>query len=157
MLKEPAKGSPRCVPLHWKFEQLGFLEDKVFGRKPSEHLFPELSNENAHAAFGVSVGKRFGNYVNGLQFSEASFRDDLSLQAMRHTVRTLLDNTDAKEAFVDELLGHESEGRRSEGRRYRKEVYLQNLKAAVDLPELPIDVERLRELASRIPPLKRKS
>ena len=49
---------------------------------------------------------------------------DLSLQAMRHTVRTLLDNTSAKTAFVDELLGHESEERRSEGRRYRKEIFL---------------------------------
>ena len=97
VLKEPTKGSPRCVPFHRKFEQLGFLEDKVFGRRPDEHLFSELSNENAHAAFGVSIGKRFGNYVNSLKFSEVSYRDDLSLQAMRHTVRTLLDNTDAKE------------------------------------------------------------
>jgi integrase len=156
VLKEPTKGSPRCVPFHWKFEQLGFLEDKIFGREASEHLFPELSNENAHAAFGVSIGKRFGNYVNNLRFSEASFRDDLSLQAMRHTVRTLLDNTDAKESFVDELLGHESEGRRSEARRYRKEVYLQNLKATIDLLELPIDVDRLRELALQMAPLGRK-
>ena len=109
VLKEPTKGSPRCVPFHQKFQQLGFLEDKVFGRKPNEHLFPELSNENAHSAFGVSIGKRFGNYVNSLKFSEASYRDDLSLQAMRHTVRTLLDNTKAKEAYVDELVGHESE------------------------------------------------
>ena len=73
---------------------------------------------------------------------------DLTLQAMRHTVRTLLDNTDAKETFVDELLGHESEGRRSEGRRYRKEIYLQNLKAAIDKLELPVDADRLHALAS---------
>jgi integrase len=152
VLKKPTEGSPRRVPFHRKFEQLGFLEDKVFGRSPSEHLFPELSNENAHAAFGVSVGKRFGNYVSNLQFSEASFRDDLTHQAMRHTVRTLLDNTAAKEAFVDELLGHESENRRSEAKRYRKEVYLQNLKATIDLLDLPIDTERLRALASTMAP-----
>jgi integrase len=155
-LKEPDKGSPRCVPFHLKFEQLGFLEDKVFGRRPDELLFPELTNENAHAAFGESIGKRFGNYVGSLEFSDASFQSDLSLQAMRHTVRTLLDNTDAKEAFVDELLGHESEGRRSEGRRYRKEVYLQNLKATIDLLELPVDVDRLCELALQMAPLRRK-
>ena len=157
VLKEPTKGSPRCVPFHQKFQQLGFLEDKVFGRKPNEHLFPELSNENAHSAFGVSIGKRFGNYVNIIKFSEASYGDDLSLQAMRHTVRTLLDNTDAKEAFVDELVGHESEGRRSEGRRYRKEIYLQNLKATIDMLELPIDVDCLRDLALEMAPLRRKA
>ena len=157
VLKEPTKGSPRCVPFHKKFEQLGFLEDKVLGRKPNEHLFPELSNENAHSAFGVSIGKRFGNYVNSLKFTEKSYSDDLSLQAMRHTVRTLLDNTDAKEAFVDELVGHESEGRRSEARRYRKEIYLRNLKATIDKLELPIDADRLRDLALEMAPPRRKA
>ncbi len=156
VLKEPTKGSPRCVPFHRTFEHLGFLEDKVFGRKPDEHLFPELSNENAHSAFGVSIGKRFGHYVNSLKFSETSYRDDLSLQAMRHTVRTLLDNTDAKESYVDELVGHESEERRSEARRYRKEVYLQNLKSTIDLLELPIDADRLRNLALKMAPHRRK-
>jgi hypothetical protein len=146
--------APRDKPLHRKFMHMGFLENKVFGREPEDHLFPELSNENA--AFGVSIGKRFGNYMDSLEFSEKAFVDDLSLQAMRHTVRTLLDNTSAKKSFVDELLGHESEERRSEARRYRKEVYLQNLKVTIDLLELPINVERLRKLTLEMAPIKRK-
>jgi len=67
---------------------------------------------------------------------------------MRHTVCTLLDNTDANESFVDELLGHESEARRSEARRHRKQVSLHNLEVTIDRLELQIDVARLRDLAS---------
>ena len=110
-------------------------------------MFPELSNENAHSEFGDSIGKRFGNYLSNITFSDKTFNEVLNLQAMRHTVRTLLDNTDAKEVYVDELLGHESEGRRSEGRRYRKGIDLANLKSAIDLLELPIDTERLHAVA----------
>ena len=73
VLKEPDKGSPRRVPFHYQFEKLGFLEDKVTGRKADEYLFPELSNGNSHSAFGVSIGKRFGNYVNNISFSNETF------------------------------------------------------------------------------------
>lgn len=135
------EGSRRLLPLHHNILKLGFLEACVLGRDGDERLFQELNNDNASESFGSALGKRFSNYQKAMKF----FPDGVEggLHRFRHTFMTRLENTDAKTTFVEELTGHESEGRRSERARYTKSIYVQNLKKTIDLLELPIDVDAL--------------
>ena len=118
--------SRRWVPLNRDLLRLGFLESLVSSRSASDQLFPELDAGNAHAAFGVSLGKRFGHY-------QRSQHPDLphGLHRFRHTFSTVLENTEAKSAFIDELTGHSSDQRRSERARYTKSIWIANLKTTI--------------------------
>lgn len=135
------EGSRRLLPLHRNILKLGFLEACVLGRDGEERLFPELNNDNANESFGSSLGKRFSNYQRAMKFFPAGVEG--GLHRFRHTFTTRLENTKAKTTFVEELTGHESEGRRSERARYTKEIYVRNLKRTIDLLELPIDIDSL--------------
>ena len=136
--------SRREIPLHNALLELQFVERNVEGRQPSELLFPELSDENAHGSFGESVGKAFfyyqSTYLKGMR---------TGLHRLRHRFITELENTDAKGAFIDGLTGHSGKERQSERARYTKEIYIQNLKRTIDLLELPIDIARLKDALVR--------
>ena len=136
--------SRREIPLHDALLELQFVERLVDGRQPSELLFPELSDENAHGSFGESVGKAFfyyqSTYLKGMR---------TGLHRLRHRFITELENTDAKGAYIDALTGHNGKERQSERARYTKEIYIQNLKRTIDLLELPIDIARLKDALVR--------
>lgn len=150
------EASRRIVPLHDALLELDFVDRLCNGRQPGELLFPELTDENAHSAYGESVGKAFLYYqktcLEGMR---------TGLHRLRHRFITELENTDAKSAFIDAITGHSGKERESERARYTKEIYLPNLKRTIDLLQLPIDTGTLKaalmryEIKVDVPPAQR--
>ncbi len=138
------EASRRIIPLHDALLELGFVYRLVDGRQPGELLFPELTDENAHSAYGESIGKAFFYYqktcLKGMR---------TGLHRLRHRFITELENTDAKSAFIDAITGHSGKERESERARYTKEIYLPNLKRTIDLLQLPIDITAMRDALTR--------
>lgn len=144
---EEDEGSRRRIPLHRRFLELGFVEDKVIGRPPHALLFDELDADNAHAAYGEKFGKRFGLYVRGCGIVEKG--EEAGLHRLRHLFCTILVNTVENVAFVDALMGHTGDERKSERKRYTDELFLKKLKQTIDRLVLPIDVAALKAAAER--------
>jgi integrase len=142
-LKLKNTNAERPVPLHDAMFILGFdIHLAQFG--PDDLIFPELSNDNAHETYGADLEKRYGRMLREV-FDRATAKR-LTHQSLRHFVATTLGNTEFKDSWVNELMGHEGV-RVSEAERYNKGLYVQNLKRMIDAIELPIDYAKLRELA----------
>lgn len=84
---DESEGSRRWLPLHDDLLRLEFVDTLVGERGPAEQLFPELDTENAHSAFGVSVGKRFKHYQRQVHPDWPH-----GLHRFRHTFSTVLEN-----------------------------------------------------------------
>lgn len=135
---DDGSGSERLVPLHADFIATGFLEDMVLGRPAGERLFIELNDDNAHGAFGVTLGRKLRYlFQNSGIFAVG---EEVGLHRFRHAFSTQLENTDAKSSFVDALTGHASEQSDSERQRYTKGIFVENLKKTIDLLRLPISL-----------------
>jgi integrase len=138
-------GSPRKVPLHRDFLELGFIEARVAGRDPEARLFPEAVS---HSEIGKDGGP-FGKWFLAFRVSVGVSADELDFHSCRHTVINRLVEAGVPEAHVEELCGHEGEERRSELSTYRHGMLLQTLKAAVDRLVIPLDVAALKEAVRR--------
>ncbi len=184
-VKEKDGASRRFVPLPQALIDVGFVDCLIAGRDPDEMLFPELSSDNAHRAYGVAYGKRFLNYVANVKpdFSSfaaescdamnippaerdamiereihrllTEFREKTSNHAIRHWFKTQAENAGCKTSFVEELMGHAHPEQKTEGGRYMKEVFVQNLKKTIDMVPMPFDPRALRQIAERSPPPKK--
>ncbi|WP_083875963.1 site-specific integrase [Caenispirillum salinarum] len=131
--------SKRLVPLHDELLRMGFIQDRVAGRDKSERLFKELSPRGKDEKYGIRISKWFTRYRQYLGIYE----EKVDFHSLRHTVSTLLKNTELPEGWIDEVMGHESEKRRSEGHRYTKRIWLQNLQKTVNAINLGIDLSHL--------------
>ena len=139
-------GSPRDVPLHLNILRLGFMEARVDGRDPEAPLFPEA------VSFGM-MGRNaepFGSWF-GLFRKHCGILDPrLDFHSWRHTAETRLLRAGVPQSHVDEILGHESEGRRSEmSAVYNHGMSIELLKDSVDKLSLPIDIEALIDAVER--------
>lgn len=160
-LKRPQ--SRRLVPLHDNLIKLGFVETMVVGRNLETQLFSELTPSETTGKFGDLVGKQFARVLENVGIELV--REDGSPSAgvfhpFRHFGETVLLNAGVSQGLVDALAGHKSAARdlaraeiidreSSEAARYMKGYYIENLKAAINKLELPIDVDRLKALADK--------
>lgn len=141
------EGSRRRIPLHRRFLELGFIEDKVVGRPPDALLFEELDADNVHGSYGNDFGKRVGRYMRNCGMVKVG--EEAGLHRLRHLFCTVLVNTVKNVAFVEALMGHTSDERKSEVARYTDELFLKKLKKTIDQLVLPIDVAALKAAAER--------
>ena len=169
------EASPRLAMIHREILDAGFIEALVTGRNPDELLFPELSNENAHRAYGVSFGKQISNYVSNVHFDLGfiyeelleeippgtpdrdrlvaermtallvEYRDKFTNHGIRHWWKTTAVNARCHPAHVDDQLGHVGDTR-GEGHRYQKELDCRVLKATVDQVPMPFNGAELKRL-----------
>lgn len=160
-LKRPQ--SRRLVPLHENLIKLGFVDIMVNGRDPEELLFADLVQSKATGKFGDRVGKQFARVLENVGIELV--REDGSPSAgvfhpFRHFCETVLLNASVSQGLVDALAGHRSGERdrtragmsaneTGEGARYMKGYYVENLAAAINKLEVPIDVNRLKALADK--------
>lgn len=179
VVKVTEGASRRWVPLSKHMLKLGVVESLLLNRDPEEILFPELSADNAHGIYGDAYGKRFLNYIKNVKVDfrvaaeaicdkqnvsnvdreaiiqreitalETEFRTKTNNHAIRHWFKTVLENLGCKTIFVEEVMGHANAYQKSEGGRYMKEVFVENLKATVDMVPLPFDPDELRRLAEQ--------
>ena len=76
--------------------------------------------------------------------------EKMDFHSFRSNVETQLKNAEGiKEAWVDEVIGHESPIRRSEGSRYTKEIYLPILKRCIDSIAINADLGHLKYFGLR--------
>ena len=80
---------------------------------------------------------------------ELEFREKTNNHAIRHWFKTTLENLGCKTIFVEEVIGHANAYQKTEGGRYMKKVFVENLKATVDMVSLPFDPHELRRLAEQ--------
>ncbi len=176
-VKETEGASRRFIPLSKVLLELGFVDAVLSGRDRDELLFPELTNDNAHGAYGVSYGKRFLNYIDRVEpdfmvfAAEAcapmdvsdderaelivrerdefltEFKNKTNNHAIRHWFKTEAENAGCKTMFVEELMGHAYAEQKTEGGRYMKEVFVRNLKLTIDMVPMPFNSIELRRLA----------
>jgi integrase len=132
-------GSPRYVPLHRNILDLGFIAARVEGRNPEDMLFPEARASVSDGKHGDLFGKWFGRWR--LKFGVPKGMD---FHSLRHTVATKLWRTGFSIPFAEEIIGHESAGRRSEFSRYNKKQTLEILDTAIQKIEMPVDVAALK-------------
>jgi len=139
-------GSPRDVPLHRDLLRLGFLEARVDGRDPEAPLFPEAVSHSVMKRDAGPFGSWYGHFCNACGVTDSR----LDFHSWRHTAETRLLRAGVPQSHVDEILGHESEGRRSEmGGIYNHGMSIELLKESIDKLVLPIDVDALIAAVSR--------
>ena len=139
-------GSPRDVPLHCDLLRLGFMEARVDGRDPEAPLFPEAVSFGMMGRNAEPFGSWFGLFRRHCGIVDPR----LDFHSWRHTAETLLLRAGVPQSHVDEILGHESEGRRSEmSAVYNHGMSIELLKVSIDRLALPIDVEALNEAVKR--------
>ena len=133
-------GSPRDVPLHCDLLRLGFMEARVDGRDPEALLFPDAVSHGLMERDAGPFGSWFGHFRKHCGVIDPR----LDFHSWRHTAETLLLRAGVPQAHVDEIIGHESGGRRSEmSRIYNHGMSIEILKVAIDKLVLPIDVDAL--------------
>lgn len=134
-------GSPRNVPFAELSLDMGFLEQRVYGRDPDEPLFPELLPQGYGLRRSAAFTDRFSYYRRGAKI----YRPRVDFHSYRGNVETDLKNHKPalSPAWIDELIGHESKFRRSEGDRYTKKIYLPILKGMVDSISIAADLSHL--------------
>jgi hypothetical protein len=123
-------GSARTVPFADFVLDMGFLEQRYFGRDPSEPLFPELIPQGPGMRRSAAFSDRFGYYRRRISV----YRPRIDFHSFRGNVETDLKNNRQafSNAWIDELIGHESPIRRSEGERYTKAIKLPLLRCLVN-------------------------
>jgi hypothetical protein len=134
-------GSPRDVPFADLVLGFGFLEQRVIGRDPCEPLFPELIPQGPGKRRSAAFTDRFSYYRKATDL----YRPRIDFHSFRGNVETDLKNTaGVNQAWIDELIGHESIIRRSEGERYTKKILLPILQRLVNSIRINADLSHLR-------------
>jgi hypothetical protein len=134
-------GSPRDVPLADLVLGMGFLEQRVIGRNPSEPLFPELLPQGPGKRRSAAFTDRFSYYRRAIKI----YQPRIDFHSFRGNVETDLKNmAGISLAWIDELIGHESVVRRSEGERYTKRILLPILRRLVNSIQINADLSHLR-------------
>jgi len=134
-------GSPRDVPLAGLVLGMGFLEQRVIGRDPSEPLFPELLPQGPGKRRSAAFTDRFSYYRRAIKI----YQPRIDFHSFRGNVETDLKNmAGISLAWIDELIGHESIVRRSEGERYTKRILLPILRRLVNSIQINADLSHLR-------------
>lgn len=132
--------SSRDVPLPELILQLGFLEQRYYGRAPDEPLYPELIPQGVEPRRSDALSGRFTDYRKKTK----TYRPGVDFRSYRGAVETALRNvSDVNPGWVDELIGHDSPIRRSEGARYTKSIFMANLKRTVDKVAIGVDLSKL--------------
>lgn len=137
-------GSPRIVPIHKNVLELGFVEERVIGRRPSDMLFPEAILQDAAGYHGARFGDWFGRFCDWL-----GVPDNNDFHAFRVTFINRLRRAGVAPHLVDELAGHEGHERRTAQEEYDRGIPLTMLKDIIDKLVLPIDIEALKEASLR--------
>jgi hypothetical protein len=134
-------GSVRDIPFPDLVLGMGFLEQRVFGRDPNEPLFPELVPQGPGKRRSAAFSDRFTYYRRAVNV----YRPRVDFHSFRGNVETDLKNTDGiNQAWIDELIGHESIIRRSEGDRYTKKIRLPILRRLVNSISISADLSHLQ-------------
>lgn len=151
---EPEPWSPkteageRILPVHPVLIELGLAE--LVERRRAEgarRLFPEFRPTGPDRKYGTEFSRKFGKLKQGLGVGEKTV-----FHSLRHSVRTILGNTDVKETWIDAVLGHEN-GEQSVGIAvYLKRIGVQNLRATVGAIAYPDEVtEAVRRVMAPLP------
>lgn len=120
---------------------MGFLEQRIIGREPSEPLFPELIPQGPGKRRSAAFTDRFSYYRK----SAKVYQPRVDFHSFRSNVKTDLKNLPAiNQAWIDEPIGHESTIRRSEGERYTKKIHLPILQRLVNSIGINADLSPLR-------------
>jgi hypothetical protein len=134
-------GSERNVPFAELVLGMGFLEQRVIGRDPSEPLFPELIPQGPGKRRSAAFTDRFAYYRKATKV----YKPRVDFHSFRGNVETDLKNLPStNQAWIDELIGHESTIRRSEGERYTKQINLPILQRLVNAIRINADLSHLR-------------
>jgi hypothetical protein len=134
-------GSERNVPFAKLVLGMGFLEQRVIGRDPSEPLFPELIPQGPGKRRSAAFTDRFAYYRKATKV----YKPRVDFHSFRGNVETDLKNLPStNQAWIDELIGHESTIRRSEGERYTKQINLPILQNLVNSIRINADLSHLR-------------
>jgi hypothetical protein len=134
-------GSERNVPFAELVLGMGFLEQRVIGRNPSEPLFPELIPQGPGKRRSAAFTDRFAYYRKATKV----YQPRVDFHSFRGNVETDLKNLPStNQAWIDELIGHESTIRRSEGERYTKQINLPILQNLVNAIRINADLSHLR-------------
>ena len=134
-------GSERNVPFAELVLDMGFLEQRVIGRDPTEPLFPELIPQGPGKRRSAAFTDRFAYYRRSTEI----YQPRVDFHSFRGNVETDLKNLPGiNQAWIDELIGHESTIRRSEGERYTKQINLPILRRLVNSIRINADLSHLR-------------
>jgi hypothetical protein len=134
-------GSERNVPFADLVLGMGLLEQRVIGRSASEPLFPELIPQGPGKRRSAAITDRFAYYRK----AATVYQPRVDFHSFRGNVETDLKNLPAtNQAWIDELIGHESTIRRSEGERYTKQINLPILQRLVNSIRINADQSHLR-------------
>ena len=134
-------GSERRVPFADLVLGIGFLEQRVIGRDADQPLFPELIPQGKGMRRSAAFTGRFAHYKQKTKIH----RPRVDFHSFRGNVETDLKNLPStNQAWIDELIGHESTIRRSEGERYTKQILLPILQRLVNSIRINADLSHLR-------------
>jgi integrase len=144
-----SEAGERVVPIHPVLIEMGVLG--LAGRRGAEgakRLFPELRPSGPDLKYGTEFSRRFGKLKEAIGVGEKTV-----FHSFRHSVRTILGNTDIKDSWIDAVLGHEG-GEQSVGIAvYLKRIGVENLKTLVGAISYPDDVmDAVREAMSHLEP-----
>lgn len=136
-------GSERRVPFADLVLGIGFLEQRVIDRDPDQPLFPELIPQGTGMRRSAAFTGRFAHY----KLKTEIHRPRVDFHSFRGNVETDLKNLPStNQAWIDELIGHESTIRRSEGERYTKKILLPILQRLVNSIRINADLSHLAEV-----------
>jgi porphobilinogen deaminase len=112
----------------------------VIGRDPDQPLFPELIPQGTGMRRSAAFTGRFAHYKQKTKIR----RPRMDFHSFRGNVETDLKNLPStNQAWIDELIGHESTIRRSEGERYTKQNILPILQRLVNSIRINADLSHL--------------
>lgn len=98
-------------------------------------LFPELRPTGPDRNYGTEFGRKFGKHKQALSIDPKTV-----FHSFRHSVRTVVGNTEIKDSWINALMGHE-DGEQSVGIAvYLKRIGIQNLRTTVEAITYPEEV-----------------
>lgn len=119
-----SEAGERIVPIHSMLHRMGFM-DLVQSRIKDARIFYDLQPSGVDKKYGCKFSREFSRLKMRMQISRKT-----TFHSFRHSVRTILDNTDEpiREAWINDLLGHEHDETASVGlKTYHKLTQVQNL------------------------------
>lgn len=139
-----SEAGERLIPVHSFLLKLGFSDVvEKRRREKSNYLFPELSPSGPDGKLGFAFSREFSRFKANLGIDRMTV-----FHSFRHSFRTVLENTEFKDSWIDAVMGHEGEDR-SEGKTYAKRVNIDKLSQVVEAFESPLDLSfLLKEMPS---------
>ena len=140
-----SEAGDRIVPVHSTLIELGLLDlisRRVFAGH--ERLWPDLRPSGPDGKLSAGFSRRFGKLKETLNVSP-----DTTFHSFRHSVSTILRNTETPEPWIDAVLGHEGEQRSVGASVYLKRIGIQNLRTTVNAISYPEPVMAAVRLASK--------